>query len=174
MDAVSLCRSRELGVIMKISTIICLLSVMILCFGCEGGSDSTERPASTNDVPKTNTWDGVPKTTEYKITDSHMFTGDETGVYISVYTDVPCSVTVLGSNDGDSDRITVFKIENYIQTTLGTYDSVAQSDWGNDWYVDFYSPTYTFTPTSNLIILGVHIDKADSYGTWPKDFVFTQ
>jgi hypothetical protein len=163
---------RESGVIMKMSTVLCLLSAMLLCLGCDGGSDSSVDQTPTNTVQ--DTWDGTPHTNKIFITGSHMFEGQEASVVVDLYSNVHCSVTLVGSNDGDSDHVGVFVIDNNDRYTIGAYQTFIERKAGLGWYIDHESPVFQFTPTTNRVTIGVHILEADEWGTWPKYFVLVQ
>jgi len=97
----------------------------------------------------------------------HMYSGETSSeVTGEVRKGLPYDVWVRGSNDGDSDRISIYADD----VKIGSYSTQAIREGGDGWYVNQYSPKFNFTPSNDAVRLKVHIDSADSYGTWPYEF----
>lgn len=131
---------------------------MLANMGCEN-------PLSPSG-PRPNNGQGVDSFT-IDFNQGHMYSGETSSeVTGEVRKGMLYDVWVRGSNDGDSDRISVYADD----VKVGTYSTEAIREGGNGWYVNQYSPRFNFIPSNDAVRLKVHIDSADSYGTWPYEF----
>lgn len=114
------------------------------------------------------------KDNRYFIHGGQIYAGNEVSLPFELETGKKYNIVIWGTNDGDSDSLTVFAMENEVRTTIGTYTTLEQRWGGNGWWNEFPSPTFTFVPQQGSVIIGVHVNRADDYGTWPKAIEITE
>ena len=144
---------------MKKTLMPILAAGLVALAGCEEGEKANNGQGRDNfnlHIPH-------PKTKE-------MHQGESSEVIADVNRGCAYSVYVSGSNDGPSDRISVYADD----IKIGTYTTQSMSLGGRGWYVRQDSPSFNFTTTSDTIRLKVHIDSADSYGTSPNRFIVSR
>jgi hypothetical protein len=101
----------------------------------------------------------VPRPTGKK----EMFQGESAEMMFKVKPGCTYEGNVLGSNDGDSDTISVYADD----ANVLTYTTKAIRKQGRGWYEPQFSPKFRFTTSNNTAIIKIHIDSADKYGTSP-------
>lgn len=92
--------------------------------------------------------------------------GDSVRKIVNVLSNREYELSIFESNDGPQDTISVYADD----VKIGEHLSPDEAHGGDGWYLPEYSPKAKFISSSSRVEVGVHVDKADSYGYWPNGF----